>query len=59
MKLLSSHTIHGQRLPGSFKTLSPIPDGATVEFLLKDDHSSWDADVVRAVFEEEVANQVL
>jgi hypothetical protein len=58
IKLLTDNWIPNV-LPGSFKTLSPIPDGATVESLLKDDHSSWDADVVRAVFEEEVANQVL
>jgi hypothetical protein len=45
--------------PGSLTLLAPIPDGATVDFLLQDDHGAWDVDVVRAVFEEEVANQVL
>jgi hypothetical protein len=45
--------------PGSFTLLAPIPEGATVDFLLQDDHGAWDVDVVRAVFEEDVANQVL
>jgi hypothetical protein len=45
--------------PGSFKTLTPVPSGVSVDFLLLEDHSSWDADIVRSVFEEEVANQVL
>jgi hypothetical protein len=45
--------------PGSFTLLAHIPDGATVDFLLQDDHGAWDVDVVRAIFEEEVANQVL
>jgi hypothetical protein len=44
---------------GSFTLLAPIPEGATVDFLLQDDHGAWDVDVVRAVFEEDVANQVL
>jgi hypothetical protein len=45
--------------PGSFLTLTPVPDGATVDFLLLEDNSAWDVDVVRSIFEEEVANQVL
>jgi hypothetical protein len=45
--------------PGSFKTLTPVPSGVTVDFLLLEGHSSWDAVIVRSVFEEEVANQVL
>jgi hypothetical protein len=44
---------------GSFTLLAPIPEGAAVDFLLQDDHGAWDVDVVRAVFEEDVANQVL
>jgi hypothetical protein len=42
--------------PGSFLTLTPVPDGATVDFLLLEDNSAWDVDVVRSIFEEEVAN---
>jgi hypothetical protein len=30
-----------------------------VDCLLSDDHGSWDAEVVRAVFEADVANRVL
>jgi hypothetical protein len=37
-------------------TLTPVPDGATVDFLLLEDNSAWDVDVVRSIFEEEVAN---
>jgi hypothetical protein len=45
--------------PGSFKTLMPVPSNVTVDFLLLEDHSSWDAVIVHSVFEEEVVNQVL
>jgi hypothetical protein len=45
--------------PCTLRTLTPIPIGATVDCLLSDDHGSWDAEVVRAVFEEDVANRVL
>jgi hypothetical protein len=43
----------------SFSPLTPIPDGATVDFLLDDSCSSWNADIVRSFFEEEVAKQIL
>jgi ribonuclease HI len=45
--------------PGSFRLLAPLPNGATVDFLLSEDSCSWDASVVRSIFEEDVANQVL
>jgi hypothetical protein len=45
--------------PGSFHTLAPVPDGATVDFLLEGGHGSWNADVVRAIFEEDVADRIL
>jgi ribonuclease HI len=58
IKLLTDNWIPGYR-PGSFKLLTPIPNGATVDFLLDEDHCSWDAHVVRSVFEEDIADQVL
>jgi hypothetical protein len=45
--------------PDALRLLTPIPDGTTVSFLLNEDGSAWDADIVRTIFEEEVANQVL
>jgi ribonuclease HI len=45
--------------PETLHTLTPLPDGTTVSFLLAEDHRSWDVDVVRSVFEEDVANRVL
>jgi hypothetical protein len=45
--------------PDALRLLTPIPDGTTISFLLNEDGSAWDADIVRTIFEEEVANQVL
>jgi hypothetical protein len=58
IKLMTDNWIPGVP-PGSLRTLTPIPNGATVDFLLSEDRGSWDVAIVRSVFEEEVANNVL
>jgi hypothetical protein len=58
IKLLTDNWIPNCK-PGSFNLLSPVPDGATVDLLIDEDLRSWDVDLVRSVFEEDVANLVL
>jgi hypothetical protein len=58
IKVLTDPWIPNVR-PEMLKTLTPLPNGTTVDVLLIEDHRSWDADVVRSVFEEEIANLVL
>jgi ribonuclease HI len=58
IKILADPWIPGMK-PGSFSTLTPIPDGATVDCLMADDHGAWDTDVVRSIFEEEIATRIL
>jgi hypothetical protein len=58
IKFLANPWIPGLK-PGSFSTLTPIPDGATVACLQADDHGAWDTDVVRSIFEEEIATRIL
>jgi hypothetical protein len=53
IKMLADNWIPDAR-PGSFRTLTPIPDDTIVDFLLNDDHRAWDVDIVRSVFEEEI-----
>lgn len=58
IKLLTDNWIPDCK-PSSFKLLSPVPDGTTVDLLIDEDLRSWDADLVRSVFKEDVANLVL
>jgi hypothetical protein len=58
IKILTDPWIPGLK-PGSFSTLTPIPDGATVACLLADDHGAWDTDVVRSIFEEDIVTRIL
>jgi hypothetical protein len=58
IKLKSDHCISNMR-PEVLRFHAPVPDDATVSFLLSDDHRSWCVDTVRAFFDEEVANAVL
>jgi hypothetical protein len=58
IKVLTDPWIPNVR-PEMLQTLTPLPNGMTVDVLLTEDHRSWDADVVRSVFEEEIANLVL
>jgi hypothetical protein len=57
------HVLTDRWIPGvSPETLRPltlIPIGATVDILLNEDRSAWDVDVVRTIFEEEVAQKIL
>ncbi|KAM0918766.1 hypothetical protein ACQ4PT_008665 [Festuca glaucescens] len=45
--------------PEVLRFRAPVPDDATVSFLLSDDLRAWSGETVRAVFDEEVANAVL
>jgi hypothetical protein len=58
VKVLTDNWIPNVKV-GLVKPLTPVPNGATVDFLLNDSNSSWSVDVVRSVFEEEVADQIL
>jgi hypothetical protein len=58
IKMLDDNWIPDAR-PGSFRTLTPIPDVATVYFLLNADHRAWAVDIVCSIFEEEIINRVL
>jgi hypothetical protein len=46
-------------LPSQLKTLIPVPEGATVSFLIDEAHGHWDSELVSSVFEEVVAAQIL
>lgn len=50
IKLLTDNWVPGFK-PGSFKLLSPIPDGTTVDFLIDESVCSWDADVANSVLQ--------
>jgi hypothetical protein len=58
IKVLSDYWIPNVR-PEMLRPLTPVPAGATVSFLHYKNYSAWDADVVRTIFEEEVANHIL
>jgi hypothetical protein len=58
IKVLADYWILGIR-PGSFQTLTLLPEGATVNFLFAEGHCAWDADIVCSVFEEDIVNRVL
>jgi hypothetical protein len=51
----SSTFSHPSRSP---EVREHVPENTKVEFLIHDEHGGWDPDVVRAVFEEEVAAAV-
>jgi hypothetical protein len=58
IKVLNGPWIPNVR-PEMLKTLTPLPNVTTVDVVLTEDHRSWDTDIVRSVFEEEIANLVL
>jgi hypothetical protein len=58
IKVLTDSWIPNVR-PGEVQTLAPIPEGATVAFLLSEDRRSWDVEVVCSIFVEDVANQII
>jgi hypothetical protein len=58
INLKSDYWIPNMR-PEVLRFLAPVPDDATVSFLLSHDLRAWSVETVRAVFDEEVANAVL
>jgi hypothetical protein len=41
--------------PEFLQPLSPLSEAVTVDFLIDGNYGSWDADLFKSIFEEEVA----
>jgi hypothetical protein len=57
-KILLDNWVPGLN-PEFIQLLSPLPEAVTVDFLIDEDHGTWNDDLIRSVFEEDVASRIL
>jgi hypothetical protein len=58
IKIMTDNWIPGLT-PDRVVALQPLPENATVDFLLDPDTDSWDPELVHSLFEEETAAKIL
>jgi hypothetical protein len=58
IKIMTDNWIPGIT-PDRVAALQPLPENATVDFLIDPDTDSWDTELVHSLFEEETAAKIL